>query len=159
MSRTIIRPVELRVKQDDLTSKLTPMRHTQGAAGIDLAVNSDVEVQSNRIGFDPDECITFAHTGLSMEIPNGYVGLIIARSSLCKKGIGLANSVGVIDSDYRGEIMLPLISLDGKVHILDYGTRVAQLLLVHVAVPVVKIVDHLSETGRGTRGFGSTGEK
>lgn len=159
MSRTIIRPVELRVKEDDLSGRLAPMRHTDGAAGIDIAIDRATSVQSSNVFYEPEEYITFAHTGLHVEIPNGYVGLVMARSSLCKKGIGLANSIGVIDSDYRGEIMLPLISLDHKVHILDYGTRVAQLLLVPVATPVIKIVSHLSETERGNKGFGSTGEK
>ena len=101
----------------------------------------------------------FVSTGLSIEIPTGYVGLVYARSGLaCKKGLAPANKVGVIDSDYRGEIRVGLCNFSGEPYTVSPGERIAQLVLHPVLLLPVTEVDTLDETERGTGGFGSTGK-
>ena len=100
------------------------------------------------------------HTGIAMEIPVGYVGLIFARSGLAtKKGLAPANKVGVIDADYRGEIMVALHNHSDKAQAVGVGERIAQM----VVTPYIKCdfeeADELSDTVRGEGGFGSTGTK
>ena len=100
----------------------------------------------------------FIHTGLAMEIPEGYAGLVYARSGLaCKRGLAPANKVGVVDSDYRGEIMVALHNHSNLPQTIAGGERIAQL----VVTPFLKVefdsVETLSDTVRGTGGFGSTG--
>jgi|DEB19_MinimDraft_3_1074340.scaffolds.fasta_scaffold00142_6 dUTP pyrophosphatase len=128
----------------------TPTRGTPGAAGLDL--------------YSDTECLlvnyatTMVGTGVAVEIPEGYVGLVTVRSSLGKAGVSLVNAVGVIDSDYRGEIMLALIysaSVGG--HYVHRGSRIGQLVVVPAPLFDLQEVDELSETTRGTGGFGSTG--
>ena len=137
------------MKFTKLTSTaITPKRGTEGAAGLDLYADTDVLVsplQSVLVG-----------TGIAVEVPLDHVGLVFIRSSLGKAGVSLTNSVGVIDSDYRGELMLSLASTVG--HYIRKGDRVAQLVIMPV-VPVEMIeVDALSTTDRGAGGFGSTGK-
>jgi len=100
------------------------------------------------------------HTGLAVEIPEGYVGLICARSGLAtKRGLAPANKVGVIDADYRGEIMVSLHN-HGDVHqTIDHGERIAQLLLVPFLTAEFAEAQELTDTARGAGGFGSTGMK
>ena len=99
-------------------------------------------------------------TGLSMEIPVGYAGLIYARSGLAiKHGIGLLNSVGVIDSDYRGEICVGLINQLSEPYTIMPDERIAQMVIKPVSLIETVEVDELDETLRGTGGFGSTGKK
>lgn len=127
-----------------------PTQATKGAAGIDLAARESVPVtpdQPNLVG-----------TGISVAIPRGYLGLLIARSSLQKHGIMLANCVGVIDSDYRGEIMVAVVSLDGFYHMVEVGQRIAQLVIVPTPQVTLHHVLGLDDTERGENGFGSTGE-
>ena len=98
-------------------------------------------------------------TGLAMEIPVGCAGLIYARSSLgTKKGLAPANKVGVVDSDYRGEFMVFLHNHGTDVQTIVHGDRVAQLLVTPVFTPGFVEADVLSDTVRGTGGFGSTGK-
>ncbi|MBR6348949.1 MAG: dUTP diphosphatase [Lachnospiraceae bacterium] len=99
------------------------------------------------------------HTGLAMEIPEGYAGLIFARSGLAtKKGLAPSNKVGVIDSDYRGEIMVSLFNHSKEDRVIEHGERIAQLVLTPYITADWNVVDELNETVRGKGGFGSTGK-
>ena len=99
-------------------------------------------------------------TGLSIEIPEGYAGLIYARSGLAsKKGLAPANKVGVVDSDYRGEVMVALHNHSEKSAEIECGERVAQLVIAPFLKAEFNVVDSLSDTVRGDGGFGSTGSK
>ena len=98
-------------------------------------------------------------TGLSMEIPIGCAGLIYARSGLgTKQGLAPANKVGVVDSDYRGEFMVFLHNHGSQTQTVSHGDRVAQLLVTPVFTPGFEEADELTDTARGTGGFGSTGK-
>ena len=100
------------------------------------------------------------HTGIAMEIPKGYVGLIYARSGLAtKKGLAPANKVGVIDSDYRGEIMVALHNHSSEPQTVENGERIAQMVLTPYLCASFSEVDSLTDTERGEGGFGSTGKK
>lgn len=99
-------------------------------------------------------------TGLSMEIPAKYCGLIYARSGLAtKKGLAPANKVGVIDSDYRGEIMVALYNQSDCDQTVENGERIAQIVIAPFIQAEFQLTDELTETVRGTGGFGSTGTK
>ena len=122
------------------------------AAGADLyaCLASPVTVAPGETAFIP--------TGLAMELPVGYVGLVYARSGLaCKRGLAPANKVGVIDSDYRGEIAVGLVNLSDAPYTVQPGDRIAQLMVTPVVQPRVHLVPELGETERGVGGFGSTG--
>ena len=98
------------------------------------------------------------HTGVAAAIPQGYVGLVYARSGLaCKRGLAPANKVGVIDSDYRGEIMVALHNHGEMPQAVEPGDRVAQLVIAPVEQAVFEWADELDDTTRGDGGFGSTG--
>ncbi len=102
----------------------------------------------------------FVSTGLSLEIPEGYGGFLYARSSLAtKRGLAPANKVGVIDSDYRGEVMVALLNQSEEAQVIEPGERIAQLVIAPFLKGEFLEVDALSETDRGTGGFGSTGRK
>ena len=130
-----------------------PTYQSADAAGADLcaALPAPVTVQPGETAFVP--------TGLSLEIPQGFVGLVCARSGLaCKKGLAPANKVGVIDADFRGELMVALFNhAQQAVQVLP-GERVAQLLLVPYLTAEFSESTLLSETARGAGGFGSTGK-
>lgn len=127
-----------------------PVRNHPGDAGADLRSTIDVDIfpgQTMRIS-----------TGIKLAIPYGYVGLVFPRSGLAtRKGIRLANSVGVVDSGYRDYIYVPLVNESDLVYRVSRGDRIAQLLIVPVALPGFMAVESLSETSRGEGGFGSTG--
>ena len=100
------------------------------------------------------------HTGIAMEIPEGLVGLIYARSGLAsKKGLAPANKVGVIDSDYRGEIMVALHNHGTSAQTVADGERIAQIVFAPYYAAEFTVVDELEDTVRGAGGFGSTGTK
>ena len=100
----------------------------------------------------------FIPTGLALEVPVGCAGLIYARSSMgTKRGLAPANKVGVIDSDYRGQVMVALHNHGKEDQIVQPGERIAQLLITPVFTPGFQEVDDLSHTERGVGGFGSTG--
>ena len=100
------------------------------------------------------------HTGLSLEIPEGYAGLIYARSGIAnKRGLAPSNKVGVIDSDYRGEIMVSLFNHSPIDQTIDDGERIAQLVITPFLKEEYTETDSLTETVRGEGGFGSTGKK
>jgi dUTP pyrophosphatase len=101
----------------------------------------------------------FVHTCISMEIPVGHAGLIYARSGLaCKKGLAPANKVGVIDADYRGEIMVALHNHSKDDVTISHGERIAQLVIAPFVTANFIECEELSETVRGVGGFGSTGK-
>lgn len=129
-----------------------PTKGTEDSAGMDLYANV-----TEPITIMPHETVKVS-SGIRMEIPKGYAGFIYARSGLStKKGIALINKVGVIDSDYRGVIGLPLHNYGTKPQIIEPNERVAQMI-IQKYLPVELIdVEELSETERGDGGFGSTG--
>ncbi len=101
----------------------------------------------------------FVPTGIALEVPKGCVGLVFARSSMgAKRGLAPANKVGVIDSDYRGEIRVVLLNHSKQPQTVEPGERVAQFIITPVLTPVYEEAEELSETGRGAGGFGSTGK-
>lgn len=123
------------------------------AAGADLYACLD-----NAVVIQPGET-AFIPTGLAMELPRGYVGLIYARSGLaCKHGLAPANKVGVIDSDYRGEFIVALHNHGNKEQTVKTGERIAQLVITPVITPQYREVSVLSATERSAGGFGSTGK-
>ena len=131
-----------------------PTYGSEFAAGADLyaCLEGDVTIE-------PAQTVLI-HTGLAMEIPEGLVGLIYARSGLAsKKGLAPANKVGVIDSDYRGEIMVALHNHGDKPQTVSHGERIAQIVFAPFYAADFKLVDELSDTVRGAGGFGSTGNK
>ena len=131
-----------------------PTYGSQYAAGADLYACIDVN-----ISFQPGET-KFIPTGLAMEIPVGYAGLIYARSGLaCKKGLAPANKVGVIDADYRGEIMVALHNHSKEPVTIEPKERIAQLVVTPYLTAVFEEADELNDTVRGEGGFGSTGTK
>lgn len=130
---------------------------TPGSAAIDLVacVPEAVCISGCRNG---DRNRLMVPTGIAVEIPEGYVGLLFPRSGLATKhGLQLQNCVGVIDSDYRGEIKAALVNTREQGFMLEPGMRVAQLAIMPVVQPILVPVDELGETGRGAGGFGSTG--
>ena len=123
------------------------------AAGADLYACLDAPVM-----IAPGETV-FVPTGIAMEVPKGCAGLVFARSSLgAKRGLAPANKVGVIDSDYRGEFFVALYNHGKLPQEIAHGERIAQLLIVPVFTPGFVEVDELSDTQRGSGGFGSTGK-
>ena len=101
----------------------------------------------------------FIPTGIALEVPKGCAGLIYARSGLaCKRGLAPANKVGVVDSDYRGEIIVALHNHGKESQTIENGERVAQFVITPVLTPAYEIAEDLSDTARNQGGFGSTGK-
>ena len=142
----------MRIKVDD--SKYIPEVKTEFSAGADLKVKIDGEMVVK-----PNQIVEI-HTGVYLEIPKGYVGLLFVRSSFGKKGLMLKNSVGVIDSDYRGEVIAKVVNNSKEDIVLNDGERFSQILVVPCLLlkDSIEIVDELEETERGDGGFGSTGK-
>lgn len=131
-----------------------PTYGTPFAAGADLYACIDEPVTVN-----PGQTV-FIHTQIAIEIPAGYAGFVYARSGLsCKKGLAPANKVGVIDADYRGEIMVALHNHSESAVTVDSGERIAQLVIAPFLTAQFETADELEETQRGAGGFGSTGMK
>ena len=131
-----------------------PTYGTEDAAGADL-----YSASLEQIFINPGKTV-FIKTGIAMEIPKGYVGLIFARSSVAtKRGLAPANKVGVLDADYRGEVMVALYNQSDKVQVVEPKERIAQLSIVPFIQTSFEVVDSLETTERGTGGFGSTGTK
>ncbi|MCI6999522.1 MAG: dUTP diphosphatase [Clostridiales bacterium] len=130
-----------------------PQFATPGSAAMDLRACIDRPV-TIRAGER-----TVVPTGLAMALPSAdYVALLFARSGLgIRKGVCLSNGVGVIDSDYRGEIGVGLVNLSQEAYTVQPGDRIAQLMVVPVERPTVSLVEDLDDTSRGSGGFGSTG--
>ena len=133
---------------------IAPTYGTEFSAGADLYA-----CEGGEVTIEAGES-KLIHTGLSLEIPEGYAGLIYARSGIAtKRGLAPANKVGVIDSDYRGEIMVCLFNHSSAPQTIADGERIAQMVIT----PFLKVdyteVSELSDTERGEGGFGSTGKK
>lgn len=129
-----------------------PEYKTNGSAGIDLkaSIESSVVLKPMERSLVP--------TGLFISIPEGYEGQIRGRSGLAiNNGITLANGIGTIDSDYRGEVKVILINLGNEDFIINNGDRIAQLVLARYERIEFEIVDNLNNTNRGSGGFGHTG--
>lgn len=145
----------INIKKTDENAKI-PTYGSEFAAGADLYAVIHNEV--NKVEILPGET-AFIDTGIVMEIPNGYVGLVYARSGLsCKQGLAPANKVGVIDSDYRGNIMVALYNQSNETRIVSEGDRIAQIIIQPVEQFGFKVKENLSDTIRGNGGFGSSGK-
>ena len=129
-----------------------PRYATPGAAGMDLCA-----CLSERVTLAPGERALIP-TGLAVSIPQGYVGLVFARSGLAvKQGVALSNGVGVIDWDYRGEVKVGLVNQGQETFTVEHGTRIAQMVVLPVEQMALREVAELDDTDRGAGGFGSTG--
>ena len=131
-----------------------PKYETEGSSGMDLAANVDqlVEIHPGGTAIIP--------TGLAVSLPKNYEIQIRPRSGLAaKNGISVLNTPGTIDADYRGELKVILINLSEKIFKVEKGLRIAQMVLCPVTKAVLKEVDELENTKRGSDGFGSTGIK
>lgn len=143
----------VRIKKLD-DNAIIPTYGSEFAAGADLYACTDVKVE-----IAPHET-KLIHTGIAMEIPTGYAGLIYARSGIAtKRGLAPANKVGVIDSDYRGEIMVALHNHSEQTQSIENGERIAQLVITPYITADFIESETLEETVRGDGGFGSTGKK
>lgn len=130
--------------------KCLPTRGHPNDAGLDLRSNKQLVIR--RDGYET------VHTGLAAEIPNGYFGLIVPRSGIGSKGFILRNTVAIIDSDYRGEIMLMATNKGQDAIIIQQYERVAQLVIIPYSKVDLEVVDSLDDTERGDGGFGHTGK-
>lgn len=145
----------INIKKTDENAKI-PTYGSVYAAGADLY--AVIHNEENKVEILPGET-AFIDTGIVMEIPNGYVGLVYARSGLsCKQGLAPANKVGVIDSDYRGNIMVALYNQSNETRIVSEGDRIAQIVIQPVEQFGFKVKENLSDTIRGNGGFGSSGK-
>lgn len=133
---------------------IIPTYGSEFAAGADLYA-----CENEAVTINPHETL-LVHTGIAMEIPTGYAGLIYARSGIAsKRGLAPANKVGVVDSDYRGEIMVALHNHSEEAQTIDSGERIAQLVIAPYVTADFILSDELDDTKRGEGGFGSTGKK
>lgn len=137
---------EIEVKSEGVL----PTKATDGSAGFDLYSTRITQERDNS-----NKPVFVYHTDIAVEIPEGYVGLLFHKSSVAKRSIMLTNAVGVIDSDYRNEIMAKMkVTTDAVPTIYAIGEPFAQLVIVPYLVAKPILVDELSETERGTKGFG-----
>lgn len=130
-----------------------PAYGSTGAAGADLTacLEESVTIEPGQTAFIP--------TGIALEVPANCAGLVYARSGMaCKQGLAPANKVGVIDSDYRGEVMVALHNHGNQARTVEPGQRIAQLLITPVLTPAYEEAMELSDTARDAGGFGSTGK-
>ena len=148
------RPIRVLIKRAPGAEDLPlPTRMTEHAAGFDLAaaVSAPVTLQPGDIQLIP--------CGFFMAIPHGYEAQVRPRSGLASRhGITMVNAPGTIDSDYRGEVHVPLINLGRQAFVVERGMRVAQMVVLPVPKVQIEVVEELDETKRGKRGFGHTGQ-
>jgi dUTP pyrophosphatase len=149
---------QMRIKEFDLKIKklsesaVIPEYKTDGASGMDLS-------STERVTLMPFER-KLVPTGLAIQLEQGFEAQLRPRSGTSiKHGLTLVNCVGTIDSDYTGEIFIPMINLSSTPYTIEIGERVAQMVVARYTSVGVKIVDELDETERGSGGFGSTGTK
>ena len=139
-----------------------PSYATAGSAGMDLraCIDAPLTLPGQAVLSDRAEtCRVKVPTGLAVAIPEGHVGLIFARSGLAAKfGVAPANCVGVIDSDYRGEVIVALSNSGGEDYVIQPGERIAQMVIVPILQANITVTDDLDDTARGAGGFGSTGK-
>ena len=132
---------------------ILPTYGSTEAAGADLyaCLEAPIVIEPGKTAFVP--------TGIAMAVPRGCAGLIYARSGLaCKRGLAPANKVGVVDSDYRGEVMVALHNHGDQPQTIGHGERIAQMVITPVLTPAYEVVSDLDDTVRGVGGFGSTGK-
>ncbi|MGP1479577.1 MAG: dUTP diphosphatase [Capnocytophaga sp.] len=142
------------VKIKNLSNNQLPAYQTAGAAGVDLRAN----LPEAPISLAPLER-TLVPTGLYLEIPEGYEAQVRPRSGLAAKhGITVINSPGTIDSDYRGEVRVPIVNLSNETFTIAHGERIAQMVFAKYEQVTFQEATALSETERGSAGFGSTGK-
>lgn len=146
--------MELKIKKLKENAKI-PQRATNGSAGVDLYA-----CIAESVTLAPGQ-LTVIPTGIAIELPdNTCAAFLYARSGLgVKHGICLSNGVGVIDSDYRGEVCVGLCNVSDKPYVIEPFERVAQMVIAPVLTPDITEVDELSDTARGEGGFGSSGRK
>lgn len=145
--------MNVKVKKLDPNAKL-PLYGSPDAAGADLyaCMREDCAILPGQTAF--------LHTGIAVELPKGTVGLVYARSGLaCKSDLAPANKVGVIDCDYRGEILVALHNHGQKERVVSSGDRIAQLVVAPYYTVSFQECDNLDESQRGAGGFGSTGDR
>ena len=143
--------MKIQIKKLHDSAKL-PVYSSEGAAGADLytLLENDFVIKPQETALIP--------TGISMSIPSGYVGIIYARSGLATKlGLVLANQAGIIDSDYRGEIMVAIYNRSNVERIITNHQRIAQIVITSYVEANFEEIDKLASTSRGEGGFGSTG--
>ncbi len=143
----------LRIRPDDDADIPLPQYMTSQSAGMDIyaAIKKDLLLEKGEISLIP--------TGFAMAIPEGFEAQIRPRSGLAvKHGIGLINSPGTIDSDYRGEVMIPAINLGNKNYTVKRGDRIAQMIIKRVYHARIEVVEQLDTTAREAGGFGHTGK-
>ena len=144
---------KLKIKKVRDNAKV-PQRATSGSAGLDLCacIDEPITLEAGDTAVIP--------TGIALALPSAeYGAFVFPRSGIAvKHGIGLLNSVGVIDSDYRGEIMVGVINQIKTPYTIQPGERIAQMVIMPVSMMPVEEVSDLDETGRGAGGFGSTGK-
>lgn len=147
------------MKEENIKIKLLNEKAIVPTYGSELAAGADIYANiPNEITIKPHETV-FISTGLSFEIPEGLVGLVYARSGLsCKQGLAPANKVGVIDSDYRGELMVALHNHSEEEKKVMPNDRIAQIVFTPYIKAQFNIVSELNNTHRGNGGFGSTGK-
>ncbi len=145
--------LDVKIKKLD-DNAIIPTYGSEFSAGADLYALVDGQLTIN-----PHKTV-MVHTGISIEIPEGYGGFIFARSGLAsKKGLAPANKVGVVDADYRGEIMVALHNHSSDAVVIENGERIAQFVIMPFVAANFVEVQTLSDTVRGSGGFGSTGSK
>ena len=152
-NKCTIEKINVNIKKLDERATV-PTYGSEYSAGADLyaCIDGCIQIQPHTTAVVP--------TGIALELPLGYAGLIYARSGLAtKKGLAPANKVGVIDSDYRGEVKVALHNHSEEVQTVDGGERIAQLVITPYLAARFVECDTLSETVRGSGGFGSTGSK
>ncbi|MBR7116868.1 MAG: dUTP diphosphatase [Clostridia bacterium] len=134
-------------------------RATEPSYGTEYSAGADLYSLDGPVTIDAHKTLLI-HTGIAVEIPEGYCGLIFARSGMAtKRGLAPANKVGVIDADYRGEVMVALHNHTDALVTVEAGERIAQLAIVPFLKAEYECADELSDTVRGIGGFGSTGTK
>lgn len=145
--------IEVKIKKIN-NKAITPTRSSTQAAGYDIYACLD----KDKIAINPQQSIKI-NTGLALEIPDGYFGGIFARSGLAtKENLRPSNCVGVIDSDYRGEILVSIFNDSTEKRIISNNQRIAQLVIMPYLEVSFNEVDNLSDTIRSNKGFGSTGK-
>ena len=153
--------ISIKVLREDWADRSLPLPiyQTAGAAGADLCANLPMDQRGAGITLMPMARM-IVPTGIRVEIPAGYEMQIRPRSGLATKyGITLPNTPGTIDSDYRGALGVALINLGQDPFTIAHGDRIAQAVIAPVLQVQFEVVDHLSDTARGTGGFGSTGSR
>lgn len=144
----------MNVKIKNLSTNPLPEYQTQGAAGVDLRAN----LPEGAITLQPlERCLV--PTGLFLEFSEGYEAQVRPRSGMAiKHGITVINSPGTIDSDYRGEVKVPIVNLSNEPFTIAHSERIAQMVFAKYEKATFEEVTELSETERGEKGFGSTGK-